>query len=119
MWARHFEVCLAIWLALSWIILRYPIEMEAKIIHDLVTASLILLFSFLNYRYRYSHLLNLGVAIWLIILAFYSTEPTAFAQSQNYMVLGILLLIFGIIPPRASLLTPEWTAFLDKKNKLE
>ena len=117
MWARHFEVSLAIWLSLSWIILRYPEESYLLMFHDFFIAIVITTISLLNYKYRYIHLLNLFTSLWLIILAFVSNTPITNAIYQNYMVLGLILLILTIIPPKASRPPEEWETFIGKKLK--
>ena len=116
MWPRHFEVSLAIWLSLSWLILRYP-EDSFLVFHDFSIAIVIAIISLLNYKYRYIHLLNLFTALWLIIFAFVSNTPITNAPYQNYMVIGLILLIFAIIPARASHPPEEWEEFIEKKLK--
>ena len=118
MWARHFEVSLAIWLSLSWLILRYP-EGSFLMFHDFSIAVLIITISLLNYKYRYIHLLNLFTSLWLIILVFVSNTPITNAPYQNYMVIGLTLLIFAIIPPRASHPPVEWEEFIENKIKIK
>ncbi len=116
MWPRHFEVFMAIWLSLSWLIFPYPQDSNKLMIHDFFISTLIATISLLNYKYRYIHLFNILSAIWLIILAFKSKAPITDAPYQNYMVLGLILLIFTVIPPRASNPPEEWEEFI--KNKL-
>ena len=115
MWARCFEVSLAIWLSLSWLILRYPEDSSLLMFHDFFIAAVITTISLLNYKYRYIHLFNFFTSLWLIIFAFVSNTPITDAPYQNYMVLGLILLILTIIPPRASRPPEEWEEFIRKK----
>src|SRR5687768_14588745 len=101
MWARHFEIFLAIWLSISWLIFRYP-DNSLLLYHDFVVAAIIATISLLNYKYRYIHLLNLSVVLWLITFVFVSNTTIADGPYQNYMVVGLLLMLFALIPPRAS-----------------
>lgn len=115
MWGRHFEVSLAIWLALSWLIFRYPDESFVFMIHDFFIAASIATISLLNYKYRYVHLLNLIIAFWLIAFVFFSHAPITNAIYQNYMMIGLILLIFSVVPPKASHPPQEWEQFIQKK----
>ncbi|MBA3956994.1 MAG: hypothetical protein H0X51_01170 [Parachlamydiaceae bacterium] len=114
MWARHFEVFLSIWLSLSWLIFRYPKD-SYLMLHDFSIALIITTISLLNYKYRYIHLLNLFTALWLIILVVVRHTPITDAPYQNYMVIGLILLIFAVIPPRASHPPEEWENFIESK----
>lgn len=115
MWARHYEVALAIWLSLSWLIFRYPQEASLLMIHDFVVAAAIATISLLNYKYRYINLLNLFTSLWLITLVFISNTTIHDAPYQNYMVIGLILLVFTIIPQRASSPPVEWEEFIKKE----
>lgn len=117
MWARHFEISLAIWLSLSWLILRYPEDSSLLMFHDFFIAAIITTISLLNYKYRYIHLLNFFTSLWLITLAFISNTPTTNAPYQNYMVIGLTLLIFTVIPPKASDPPKKWKEFIEEKLK--
>jgi hypothetical protein len=117
MWARHFEISLAIWLSLSWLILRYPEDSSLMMFHDFFVAAIITTISLLNYKYRYIHLLNLFTSIWLITLSFISDTPITNTPFQNYMVIGLTLLIFTVIPAKASHPPKEWKEFIEEKLK--
>lgn len=118
MWARHFEVSLAIWLSLSWLIFRYPENSSLLLVHDFFIAAVIATISLLNYKYRYIHLLNVLTSLWLIIFAYFNYTSITNVPYQNYMVLGLILLMFSIIPPRASYPPEEWEEFIKmKQNK--
>ena len=116
MWARHFEVFLAIWLSLSWLIFRYPKDATWLISHDFIIAAVIASISLLNYKYRYIHLLNLIPAFWLMGTAFFSYSPVTYAPHQNAMVLGLLLLMFVVIPPYSSQPPQEWENYFKIKK---
>lgn len=116
MWARHFEIFLAIWLAISWLIFRYP-QNSLLMYHDFIIAIAISTISLLNYKYRYIHLYNLIIAMWLIVLVYYNNTPISVAPYQNYMVIGLLLIMFAVIPAHASTPPKEWFEFLEKKDK--
>lgn len=116
MWARHFELFLAIWLSISWLIFSYP-QGSLLMYHDFVVAIVISTLSLLNYKYRYIHLYNFAVAAWLIALVLFSQAPITNPFYQNYMTIGLLLLMFAVIPPNSSFPPKEWHEFLEKKEK--
>lgn len=117
MWARIFEVSFAIWLSLSWLIFRYPEGSTLFMLHDFFIAAVISTISLLNYKYRYIHLFNFLTSFWLIALVYFSGTSIMYAISQNYMVVGLTLLMFTVIPPRASHPPKEWEEFIEKKLK--
>lgn len=110
MWPRNFEFFLALWLSVSWLIFRYP-DGSLLMYHDFFIATAIAAISLLNYKYRYIHLYNLIIALWLIAFVVYMNKPVSEAPYQNYMVIGLLLLMLGILPPHASSPPKEWLEF--------
>ncbi len=117
MWARHCEVFLGIWLAISWLIFSYTPNMHSMIYFDWAICSLICIFSLSGYlpRLRYCHLMNFIVGCSLIGIAF--TSPDGHLPPyQNYMVIGLLLLMFPIVPTNASQPPVEWIAFIKGKK---
>lgn len=113
MWARDFEVFFAIWLSISWLIFNYTDS--SLMYHDFTIAILISIFSLLSYKYVHIHLLNFIVSFWLISFVLYTQAPVTDAIYQNYMVIGLLLLMFTVVPSYASDPSVEWEEF--KKNK--
>lgn len=118
MWARHIEAVIAAWLGLSWLIFRYTPDLTAMRINDLICMVLILVFSLITYkdRFRYCHLLNFLIGLWLIGWVFYSGTGVDFGPHQNYMVTGLLLLMLAVIPARTKEPPLPWVEFLAKKK---
>ena len=105
---------LACWLMISPFVFRYPGEEKFLWANDYICATLIVLFSMLSNLRRVEkiHLLNLLIAAWLIGVAY--LRPAAAPPPppyQNYMVLGLGLLIFGILPSHASEPPRKWKEF--------
>lgn len=113
MWPRVVEVHLAIWLMISPFVLRYPDGERFLWFNDYACASLVALFSLLSFwpRLEKLHLLNLGVAAWLVGVAYLRSQPPAAPPYQNYAVLALLLLTFGILPSHASEPPRKWKEF--------
>jgi len=100
MWPRTVELMLACWLAISPFIFRYPAEASRLWWHDFAVATLIGVLAFASFarRWRRTHLLELLIAIWLIAYGWITAEGIHDAPRQNWMCLGLLLLMVAIIP---------------------
>ncbi len=118
MWARVLEFALACWLALSPFIFRYDERAHDFLLHDLSCTLLVMAFAFLSFwkPLRRMHLLIIPVALWLTGLAFLHEEAPPPVPYQNYVVIGVLLLVFAIIPGDASDPPEAWTDFMKKRR---
>lgn len=110
MWPRTVEVMLGLWLGASPFIFQHPASEPAFWWTDFVCAFLIVTISLASFwsRTLHAHVLNLGVALWLVgfgYLAFGASPPPA---AQNELTVGLLLLIVAIIPSEATLPPREW-----------
>jgi len=101
MWARIAELLFAVWLIVSRLIFSYD---DIPFWPDCLAAMAIVLFSLLSFidRLNKMHLLQILPAAWLLYVSY--TYPTPWLPSglQNHIILGLLLLLFAIIPSRAS-----------------
>jgi hypothetical protein len=59
-------------------------------------------------RYRYAHFATALVALWLIGFGYLTAVDPAPAAQQNDFAIGLLLLMFAIIPNEATLPPPSW-----------
>lgn len=100
MWPRTTEVMLACWLAISPFIFRYPGDKPFMWWHDFVVALLIATFALVSFvsQTRRAHLLELFIAAWLVGFGWATASGIHDAPRQNWMVLGLLLLMLAIIP---------------------
>jgi hypothetical protein len=114
MWPRIVELLLSAWLATSPWIISAPAD-GGNFLHwnALICAALIALFALLSFRSAWNkmHLLSLGVALWLIGVAFLQPNPPPPAAYQNFVVTGLTLLLFAVVPSRASELSQAWREF--------
>ena len=119
MWARHCEVFLGLWLAISWLLFSYPSNMLSLVYFDWIICTLICIFSLSCYweRLKYFNLMNVIVGCTLIGFVFTSSEDTSLPPYQNYMVVGLLLLMFAIIPTHSSQPPSEWLKFFKEKKE--
>lgn len=118
MWARVVEVMLACWLIISPFIFR--IGDDAWVwANCLISGSAMLIFSLISFapsRLEKIHLANVLVAGWMIAVAFWQPDPPPTAPYQNFVVVGLLLMMFAIIPSRASEPPRAWREWNEQKR---
>ncbi len=113
MWARVVEFMLALWLAISPFIFGYPDSAFFFLINDFSCSTLLAFFSLICYYkpFRKMHLLNLLIACYLIALAYIFKQSPHQALLQNYMVIGLLLLMIGLVPTESEKPPHSWRDF--------
>src|SRR5688572_25128019 len=110
MWARVVEFMLGCWLAISPFIFRHPADDLALWVTDWIAAGLVILFALLSYwpPLKHIHLVTAAVALALVavgrLLAWEDPPPGA----QNQIVVGLLLLMFALVPSHASRPPDAW-----------
>jgi hypothetical protein len=120
MWARYAELVLAGWLGISPFVMNHG-QSTWLWVHDLLLALLIASLALLSFRRPFvrAHLLLIPVAAWLTGFGWWHAHgyatgaPAAF---QNWIVVGLLLLLFAIIPSHAS--TPPGRSSLQSRHDL-
>jgi SPW repeat len=113
MWARVIEMMLGFWLAVSPFVFRHPADERSLWTNDLGCALAIVALALLSYwqRMRHAHLGIAAVAIWLIGFGYFGSPHPLPPALQNDLLMGLLLLMFAIIPNRASLPPRAWLDF--------
>lgn len=116
MWARIVEFMLACWLSISPFIFGYPDESLFFWINDLTCASLLAFFALICYYepLRKMHLCNLALSFYLISLSYFFKGSSLEHPLQNYMVLGLLLLMISIVPSDADKPPKPWRDWYNK-----
>ncbi len=109
MWARVVEIMLAVWLALSPFVFHFSPDATLLWVNDFSCAALIALLGFLSLAkpLRHVHLLSLAVGTWLIAFAYSAGLPPP-AWAQNDIIVGLLVVMFAIIPSDATEPPPSW-----------
>ncbi len=111
MWSRDVEIMLGCWLLISPLVFAHPPDQLALWITDLSAGGAVIACGLLSYWHptRRAHLLTLVTGCCLIACAYrhFGSLPPA---AQNEAVLGFLLVMFAIIPNRASCPSPSWEA---------
>lgn len=111
MWARVVECMLAAWLAMSPFIFRHPDGETALWLTDWLAALLMCVFALSSYWLPLNriHLANVLVACALIGFGrFYGDEVTA--AHQNQILVGLLLLMFALVPNQAADPPQNWSS---------
>lgn len=115
MWARLFEFMLALWLSISPFIFRHGADETFLWVNDLSCASIIAVLSLASYNKRIEkiHLWNIAVGFWLIAVGAFRAPPPPPAPMQNQVVVGLLLLMFAVIPSRSHEPSRAWQRFYE------
>ena len=109
MWARVVEIMFGFWLLASPFIFN---EGEKTLASNLPCGLLVIILGFLSYwnRTQGAHLLTILVALWLIVLGYWTGYPAP-PSAQNQIMVGLLLAMFAIIPNWTNDLPEDWKKF--------
>lgn len=104
MWARVVEFMLAVWLALSPLIFQHDDRAWLLWGSDFTCAALVAALALLSYYEptRNAHLLTLAVALWLVVFGRFGASHPLPPGMQNNIVIGLLLMMFAIVPNHAA-----------------
>lgn len=111
MWARHLELSLGLWLAVSPFVFGHAPGATHLWVNDLVCAGSIVLLALLPHwrPLRRIHLLELVVAAWLVGFGRVAlSDPAAGAAAENHVVVGLLIGLLAVVPSEASIPPPAW-----------
>jgi hypothetical protein len=110
MWARHLELSLGLWLAVSPFVFRFDAGAIALWWIDLGCAALIVVLSLLTYwqRARYAHLAGLAIAAGLVGHGWWSALAAPTPAAQNHVLVGLLLGMLALVPSHASRPPAPW-----------
>lgn len=110
MWSRIVEVMLGCWLLMSPFIFAHPSDETAWWVTDLAAGLAIITLALLSYwnRAQHPHLVTALVGGALIAAAYLCSGQSAPPAMQNQAILGLLLLMFAVIPNDASRPPLSW-----------
>jgi hypothetical protein len=116
MWARVVEFMLGCWLAISPFVFRHDQDERLLLAMDWGSAALIILFALLSYwaPLRRMHLATLLVAVAMVAVGRLYFAPDLPPGAQNHIVVGLLLLMFALVPSHSSDPPPAWQAKLEQ-----
>lgn len=112
MWSRVVEIMIGCWLLMSPFLFRYGSDEPSLWINDFATGSAVIVFGLLSYWQptRHIHLVTVAVGGWLIAFAYIIGFGTERPAAQNYVIVGLMLMMFAIIPNSASRPPKGWKA---------
>ena len=110
MWSRVVEFMLACWLAVSPFIFQHPEDAIALWMSDFACATAVATLALLSYwrPTRHAHLLIVPIALWMIGFGRFGDSAPLLAGLQNNIAVGLLLLMFAIIPNHATRPPESW-----------
>ncbi|WP_166823287.1 SPW repeat domain-containing protein [Thalassoroseus pseudoceratinae] len=110
MWSRDLEGTLGCWLIMSPLIFYYGQPNYGLWEHNLICGSVVILLAILSYwrPTRAAHWLQPLVGCWLVAFAYLKGFGDATAMAQNHLLVGLLLMMFGVIPNRATAPPKAW-----------
>jgi hypothetical protein len=116
---RVIEVMLGCWLAMSPFIFRHPANDRVLWFNDLFSAIAVIVLAVISFwpPLRFAHVANLAVALWLIAFGFWVSPYAAPSALQNDIVVGLLLLMFAIVPNDATQPPGLWCDFFARGRK--
>lgn len=119
MWPRVVEIMLGCWMAVSPFIFHHSAQKPSYWIADWSAAMAVIVIGLMSYwpPMRHLHLVTCAVGLGMCAFAYlgepYPTPPAL----QNHLVIGLLLLMFGLIPNHASQAPPAWQEFEKAKSQ--
>jgi hypothetical protein len=110
MWARVVELMLGVWLILSPLIFRGTPGLEAYVVNDVIAGSLAVAFALLCFwrPTRRAHLATLLLGAYLALFGYFSADRPGPPAAQNDIVIGLLLMIFAVVPTEAARPPEPW-----------
>jgi hypothetical protein len=110
MWARVVEFMLGCWLAISPFVFAHPPESASLWATDWIAACLVIAFALVSYwpPLRRMHLATIAVACALVAIGRLSQPAPLPPALQNEIVVGLLLLMFALVPSHASQPPVAW-----------
>ena len=113
MWARIFEQLIGLWLIASYFLFAKTSP------EDWIIGTLVFVIASLCYVEKIGklHLLQIGPVLWLLYLGYSYPTPWLPFSMQNDILVAFLLLMFCIIPSKASAPPKPWRVFLERMQK--
>ncbi|HVL69785.1 MAG TPA: hypothetical protein VM364_21180 [Vicinamibacterales bacterium] len=100
MWPRVVEVMLGAWLLVSPFVFRGTPQVEAYVLPTVGAGVAIVAASLLSFWHRAAHarFVTLAASLWLMLHGYFSAVRPGPPPAQNELTVGMLLLLFAILP---------------------
>jgi hypothetical protein len=121
MWARYCEALLGVWLMASPWVFGHASADEWRAWHDIVCGAAIVLVAVLTHHPSLErlHLALLPLATWLSVAGWWVVRAGAGATAayESWIVVGLTLAMFAILPSHASQPPASWRGGLRTGNR--
>jgi hypothetical protein len=110
MWARIVECMIGCWLLMSPFIFGHRPERTSLWINDFAVGGLVIVIA-LSSHWRptaWAHWLLLPIGAWQFAFGRLSQSPPLLPALQNEIIVGLLLIMFAIVPNEATMPPPAW-----------
>lgn len=110
MWPRVVEVTLGAWLLITPFVFRDSPAMDAYATNAMVSGSIVILASLLCFWHRTdrAYFVTLAVSLWLMGHGYFAAERPGPPPAQNEITVGLLLLLFAILPTETNQPPGPW-----------
>lgn len=114
-WPRVLEIVVGCWLIMSpFIFGHYPAHAQFWV-NDMICGALVIVISTMSISRRFFrlYLVNLVIALWIILYAYFQIPPPQHAPAwlQNDLIAGLILGMIAIVPSDTSRPPREWQEF--------
>lgn len=116
MWARVSECMIGCWLLMSPFIFHHAKGAWQLWVNDLTAGIVIIVLALASYwrPLRHSHLAILLAAGWLVGFGRFYASPPLSPALQNDVLVGLLLMLFAIVPNNASEPPESWRRWYEQ-----
>lgn len=110
MWARVVEFMLGCWLLCSPFIFRADHRAGVDSLIDFGLGGLVIFLAALAFwkPTGYAHLVTLVVSLFMVLVPRFTLSPEIPPAGQNYMLVGLLLMMFAMVPNQAFATPRAW-----------
>ena len=100
MWPRVVELMVGAWLVISPFVFRGTPELAAFRLSAVASGGIIILASLLAFWHRapWARFVTLAAACWLMAHGYFAAPRPGPPAAQNELTVGLLLLLFAILP---------------------
>lgn len=118
MWARVAEFMLGCWMLCSPFIFRGVHRADAPTLWDFSAGLLIITFALLSFweRTHFAHIGTLLLSIVMVLGPRIALAPHVPPAGENFMMVGLLLLMFAMVPNQASQPPRAWRTAFHKRE---
>lgn len=118
MWPRVVEIMLGAWLLITPFVFRHSADIDAYAANAMVSGSIVIAASLLCFwrRADRAYFVTLMMAFWLMGHGYFSAARPGPPPAQNEIMVGLLLLLFAILPTETNQPPGPWRKQLNAET---